>query len=155
MEEAHTFVKCPPPTHPKKHTIDRVQYRFFVGRAPEAPEEPQQDEGGDRALGERLKGPRVAVVSSAFDSGSGSRRSLKVKANGEHVGTGRPADRPYHRTINHSPSPSPPQHQQQQQEEEEEEEEEDVVELPFVDSYYNLSVKTAHLLRWPVRQVRA
>ena len=36
----------------------------------------------------------------------------------------------------------------------EEKEHMDVVHLPFVDSYYNLSVKTAALLRWPQRQVR-
>jgi len=35
-----------------------------------------------------------------------------------------------------------------------EEEEEDVVLLPFVDSYYNLSVKTAVMLRWPETDVR-
>ena len=29
-----------------------------------------------------------------------------------------------------------------------------MVHLPFVDSYYNLSIKTAALLRWPDRQVR-
>lgn len=27
--------------------------------------------------------------------------------------------------------------------------EDDVVSLPFIDTYYNLSVKTAHVLRWP------
>jgi hypothetical protein len=29
-----------------------------------------------------------------------------------------------------------------------------VVVLPFLDSYYNLSVKTAALIRWPEKEVR-
>lgn len=53
---------------------------------------------------------------------------------------------------NHTPPPST--NQQNKQNKQEEDAYDDVVRLPFVDSYYNLSVKTAALLRWPEQQVR-
>ena len=62
---------------PIKHKIDRVQYRFFVGREPSVPlqQQPQPptdaiaiNDNEERAKGERLKGPRVvAPPPSVFD----------------------------------------------------------------------------------------